>query len=60
MGKNKKDDEPVIFGAVEVTVFRCHCRCGHEWISREPERPRVCPKCKSPNWDRQKKFERNK
>jgi len=34
-------------GSVEVTVLACRCRCGHEWLSREAERPRVCPKCKS-------------
>jgi predicted Zn-ribbon and HTH transcriptional regulator len=45
-------------GAVEVTVLACRCRCGHEWITRENERPRVCPKCKSPNWDQPKKWER--
>jgi hypothetical protein len=52
------DEEPVFLGAVEITVFKCRCRCGHEWITRETERPRVCPKCKSANWDREKKFER--
>lgn len=26
----------------------------------EIEKPRVCPKCKSANWDRPKKFERTK
>jgi predicted Zn-ribbon and HTH transcriptional regulator len=36
------------------------CRCGHEWLARDPnDKPRVCPKCKSANWDRAKKFERN-
>jgi Zn finger protein HypA/HybF involved in hydrogenase expression len=45
-------------GSVEITVLACRCRCGHQWITREPERPRVCPKCKSPNWDRAKLFER--
>jgi predicted Zn-ribbon and HTH transcriptional regulator len=45
-------------GAVEIVVWSCRCRCGHEWVSREPERPRVCPKCKSPNWDRPKLYER--
>jgi hypothetical protein len=45
-------------GAVEMTVFGCRCRCGHEWITRDRERPRVCPKCKSANWDREKKYER--
>jgi hypothetical protein len=25
-----------------------------EWLPRDGERPRVCPRCKSPNWDRPK------
>jgi predicted Zn-ribbon and HTH transcriptional regulator len=38
-----------------VLLQGCRCRCGHEWLSREKgEKPRVCPKCKSPNWDREK------
>jgi predicted Zn-ribbon and HTH transcriptional regulator len=41
-----------------VPLQGCRCRCGHEWLPREPEKPRVCPKCKSANWDRPKKFER--
>ena len=41
-----------------VTLTGCRCRCGHEWLPRYEDRPRVCPKCKSPNWDRPKKFER--
>ena len=37
----------------------CRCRCGHEWLPRDKaDKPRVCPACKSPNWDRPKKFER--
>ena len=42
-----------------VTAYRC--RCGHEWVPRDlhqAERPRVCPKCKSPNWDRPYQFRR--
>lgn len=38
------------------------CRCGHEWANksfRNAERPRVCPKCKSANWDRPYKFRRS-
>jgi predicted Zn-ribbon and HTH transcriptional regulator len=39
-----------------VLLRACRCRCGHEWLPRErDEKPRVCPKCKSPNWDRPKK-----
>jgi predicted Zn-ribbon and HTH transcriptional regulator len=49
-----------MLGARKFTVFQCTCRCGHVWISRDKERPRVCPKCKSPNWDRPKLYERDK
>ena len=31
----------------------CRFRCSHEWLPRNrSERPRVCPRCKSPNWDK--------
>jgi len=37
---------------ITVMGYRCE-RCEHEWIPRDFERePRVCPKCKSPYWDR--------
>jgi len=43
----------------EVWIKGYRCRCGHEWVNRgTTEKPRVCPKCKSANWDRPKKFER--
>jgi predicted Zn-ribbon and HTH transcriptional regulator len=39
-----------------VLLTGCRCRCGHEWLPRDPnDKPRVCPKCKSPNWDRPKR-----
>lgn len=42
-----------------VLLEGCRCRCGHEWLSREKgEKPRVCPKCKSPNWDKALLFSR--
>ena len=37
---------------IEITAYRC--RCGHVWANRDLHsnvRPRVCPKCKSANWD---------
>ncbi|MEN7981919.1 MAG: hypothetical protein ABFQ65_00545 [Nanoarchaeota archaeon] len=35
-------------------------RCRHKWIQREEEKSRICPKCKSPYWDRKKtKFTKN-
>jgi len=43
-------------GDVLLPGFRC--RCGHEWFSRNHERPRVCPSCKSANWDKPYKFRR--
>jgi predicted Zn-ribbon and HTH transcriptional regulator len=58
MGKaSKKDSE---LGAVTLTVPGYRCRCGHEWIAKAEERPRVCPKCKSPRWDQPKLWERAK
>lgn len=42
---------------VPITVmgFRCD-RCSHEWIPRGGgEEPRICPKCKSPYWNRPRK-----
>ena len=47
---------PSIF---KVNAYRC--RCGHEWVPKDlnnKEKPRVCPKCKSPNWDRPYKLPR--
>ena len=39
-----------------VPLLGCRCRCGHEWLPRNAaDKPRVCPKCKSPNWDRPKR-----
>jgi predicted Zn-ribbon and HTH transcriptional regulator len=29
-------------------------RCKHKWVQREKEKPRICPKCKSPYWDKEK------
>ena len=40
---------------ITIKKYKCE-RCGHEWISRAPnKRPKVCPKCKSPYWDVPKK-----
>jgi len=43
---------------VPITIMGYRCeRCGHEWIPRgNPEvEPRVCPKCRSPWWNKAKK-----
>lgn len=36
---------------ITLQGFLCE-RCGHKWVPREEETPRVCPRCKSPYWDR--------
>ena len=44
-----------------VMLLGSRCRCGHEWLPRardadgRVERPTVCPKCKSPRWDKPKR-----
>lgn len=36
-------------------TFTCK-RCGHNWSPRKPNRkPKVCPNCKSPYWDKPRK-----
>lgn len=40
----------------EIKVYSCKCeRCDHEWLTRSEEVPTVCPKCKSPYWNKPKK-----
>lgn len=60
MAKAKEANKPI--GLVKLDGARC--RCGWEWLPRvneqsgERERPSVCPRCKSPRWDRAKLYER--
>ena len=40
---------------IEVEGFQCE-RCGHKWVPRgSDEEPSVCPKCKSPYWNKPRK-----
>ena len=41
-----------------LKILNCK-RCGHEWASRRPDRVRVCPKCKSPWWDKEKRIKKS-
>lgn len=36
---------------VRVRGYCCE-RCGHVWVPRLGRKPVICPKCKSPYWDR--------
>lgn len=38
---------------INIKGNKCY-RCEHKWIQREENKPAVCPKCKSPYWDRPK------
>ena len=40
---------------LQIPGYRCS-RCGHEWIPRIDQYPTLCPKCKSPYWDKPKKI----
>jgi rubrerythrin len=44
---------PPVTRTIVMPTFIC-TRCNHSWYPRSPEPPRVCPKCKSPYWDRPK------
>lgn len=41
-------------GGANILIIGNKCfRCSHEWISSDKSQiPKVCPKCKSPYWDR--------
>ena len=41
-------------GEINIKAYQCE-RCGHMWVPRREEKPRVCPKCKSPYWDKPRK-----
>lgn len=40
---------------MKIEIHKVQCkRCQHKWVPRIPEL-RICPKCKSPYFDRPKK-----
>ena len=42
---------------VMLEGYKCE-RCGHTWIPRSKieEAPTICPKCKSPYWDKPRRI----
>ena len=45
-------------GLVSIAMMGHRClRCGHEWVpfKSSVEQPRVCPRCKSPYWNKARK-----
>jgi rubrerythrin len=41
-------------GGYELPILVCK-RCGHLWSPKTNNLPKVCPKCKNPNWNKTKK-----
>lgn len=39
---------------IQVIAYKCE-RCKHQWLPRNKETPIICPKCKSPYWNRPRK-----
>ena len=37
-----------------MEAWKCE-RCGHVWMPRGSEKPKVCSRCKSPYWDEPRK-----
>ena len=50
---------PILPGMAKVEVLAWKCeRCEHVWLGRDMSQPpKVCPKCKSPYWDRPRRKE---
>jgi predicted Zn-ribbon and HTH transcriptional regulator len=42
-------------GVIMLPKYQCQ-RCSHSWIPRAEEIPTVCPKCKSPWWNKPRKI----
>ena len=45
-------------GRLDYQPVRLECkRCGHRWTPRGARPPKVCPKCKSPYWSKERRKE---
>jgi len=56
---NPELDEQLFLGythrKMKIKIQKLHCeRCGHTWTPRRDE-VIICPKCKSPYWNKKKK-----
>ena len=41
---------------MKLPVLKCRRPgCGHQWIPRRPDMPKVCPKCKQTDWNQKRK-----
>ena len=45
----------IVMGKLVTNIFKCD-RCGHIWCARsKDDKPKTCPKCRSPYWDTPRK-----
>lgn len=44
---------------IKIQYLKCN-RCGHEWIPRSPNYPKVCAKCNSPYWNKKRSMNMKK
>lgn len=51
-----KEKKQIAGANIKISGHKCF-RCGHEWRPKKMGIPKVCPKCKSPYWDRPKNSE---
>ena len=43
----------IISMVIDIPILKCN-QCGHKWTPRT-EDPRICPKCHSLRWDKEKR-----
>ncbi len=51
MTENEGGENMGEVGFAQLPKFLC-LRCDHAWTARINQKPGVCPKCKSPYWDK--------
>lgn len=51
---NLSIDEIINYANQYANTLNTCTRCTYSWYQRTPTAPRVCPKCKSPYWDKER------
>ncbi|HEX2966366.1 MAG TPA: hypothetical protein VHO84_11290 [Syntrophorhabdaceae bacterium] len=42
----------------QIRIYECR-RCSHEWINKTDDKPKLCPECNSPLWDKEPAAKKN-
>lgn len=45
---------PMCHHIFQQSELKCK-RCSHEWVQRTLNLPKVCPRCKSPYWNKERR-----